>query len=200
MSPLAHLRGTVAALGPDWVVIDVAGVGFRAWIPGGLAASLSLGQEATLHTHLLVREDGMSLYGFARDIDLEVFEQLISVSGVGPRAALALLSAMTAEELASAVVQSDVARLRGVPGIGEKTAGRLVIDLQAKLASLALAGDGAVPRTWSLRWWGWGTRRRRRPQPQPKRATRTGRSRSASGWRSPGSPGRSKRGHGYTGR
>lgn len=151
MSPLAHLRGTVAALGPDWVVIDVAGVGFRAWIPGGLAASLSLGQEATLHTHLLVREDGMSLYGFARDIDLEVFEQLISVSGVGPRAALALLSAMTAEELASAVVQSDVARLRGVPGIGEKTAGRLVIDLQAKLASLALAGDGAVPKAGAPR-------------------------------------------------
>lgn len=151
MSPLAHLRGTVAALGPDWVVIDVAGVGFRAWIPGGLAASLSLGQEATLHTHLLVREDGMSLYGFARDTDLEVFEQLISVSGVGPRAALALLSAMTAEELASAVVQSDVARLRGVPGIGEKTAGRLVIDLQAKLAPLALAGDGAVPKAGAPR-------------------------------------------------
>lgn len=151
MSPLAHLRGTVAALGPDWVVIDVAGVGFRAWIPGGLAASLSLGQEATLHTHLLVREDGMSLYGFARGTDLEVFEQLISVSGVGPRAALALLSAMTAEELASAVVQSDVARLRGVPGIGEKTAGRLVIDLQAKLAPLALAGDGAVPKAGAPR-------------------------------------------------
>lgn len=151
MSPLAHLRGTVAALGPDWVVIDVAGVGFRAWIPGGLAASLSLGREATLHTHLLVREDGMSLYGFARDTDLEVFEQLISVSGVGPRAALALLSAMTAEELASAVVQSDVARLRGVPGIGEKTAGRLVIDLQAKLAPLALAGDGAVPKAGAPR-------------------------------------------------
>ncbi len=146
MSPIARLRGTVAAVGPDWVIVDVAGVGFRASVPSGLAATLTEGQETTLFTHLLVREDGMALYGFETPADLDVFEQLISVSGVGPRAALSLLSAMTARELATAVVQGDVARLRAVPGIGEKTAGRLVIDLQSRLAPLAAAGDGAAPK------------------------------------------------------
>lgn len=143
MSPIARLKGTVAATGPDWVVVDVAGVGFKASVPSGLSSSLEEGQEITLFTHLLVREDGMALYGFETLVDLEVFEQLISVSGVGPRAALSLLSAMTARELATAVVQGDVARLRAVPGIGEKTAGRLVIDLQSRLAPLAAAVDGA---------------------------------------------------------
>lgn len=146
MSPIARLRGTVAAVGPDWVIVDVAGVGFRASVPSGLAATLTEGQETTLFTHLLVREDGMALYGFETPADLDVFEQLISVSGVGPRAALSLLSAMTARELATAVVQGDVARLRAVPGIGEKTAGRLVIDLQSRLAPLAAADDGAAPK------------------------------------------------------
>lgn len=146
MSPIARLRGVVAGIGPDWVVVDVAGVGFKASVPSGLCASLTEGREVTLYTHLLVREDGMALYGFETPTDLEVFEQLISVSGVGPRAALALLSAMSAAELATAVVQGDVARLRTVPGIGEKTAGRLVIDLQARLAPLASPGDGAVAR------------------------------------------------------
>ncbi|HXF51518.1 MAG TPA: Holliday junction branch migration protein RuvA [Dehalococcoidia bacterium] len=146
MSPIARLRGVVAAVGPDWVVVDVAGVGFKASVPSGLCVSLTEGRDVTLYTHLLVREDGMALYGFETPTDLEVFEQLISVSGVGPRAALALLSAMSARELATAVVQGDVARLRAVPGIGEKTAGRLVLDLQARLAPLAVSGDGAVAR------------------------------------------------------
>lgn len=146
MSPIARLRGVVAAVGPDWVVVDVAGVGFKASVPSGLCASLMEGSDVTLYTHLLVREDGMALYGFETPTDLEVFEQLISVSGVGPRAALALLSAMSARELATAVVQGDVARLRAVPGIGEKTAGRLVLDLQARLAPLAVSGDGAATR------------------------------------------------------
>ncbi len=146
MSPIARLRGVVAAVGPDWVVVDVAGVGFKASVPSGLCASLTEGRDVTLYTHLLVREDGMALYGFETPTDLEVFEQLISVSGVGPRAALALLSAMSARELATAVVQGDVARLRAVPGIGEKTAGRLVLDLQARLAPLAVSGDGAAMR------------------------------------------------------
>jgi Holliday junction DNA helicase RuvA len=145
MSPIAHLRGVVAAVGPDWVIVDVAGVGFKASVPSGLCASLAEGREVALYTHLLVREDGMALYGFETPTDLEVFEQLISVSGVGPRAALALLSAMSARELATAVVQGDIARLRAVPGIGEKTAGRLVIDLQSRLAPLAATGDGATP-------------------------------------------------------
>lgn len=144
MSPIARLKGTVAATGPDWVVVDVAGVGFKASVPSGFSSSLEEGQEITLFTHLLVREDGMALYGFETPADLEVFEQLISVSGVGPRAALSLLSAMTARDLATAVVQGDVARLRAVPGIGEKTAGRLVLDLQSRLAPLAAAVDGAL--------------------------------------------------------
>jgi Holliday junction DNA helicase RuvA len=146
VSPIARLRGVVAAVGPDWIVVDVAGVGFKASVPSGLCASLTEGREVTLYTHLLVREDGMALYGFETPVDLDVFEQLISVSGVGPRAALSLLSAMTARELATAVVQGDVARLRAVPGIGEKTAARLVVDLQSRLAPLAVSGDGAGPR------------------------------------------------------
>lgn len=146
MSPIARLRGVVAAIGPDWIIVDVAGVGFKASVPSGVAASLAEGREVTLYTHLLVREDGMALYGFETPADLDVFEQLISVSGVGPRAAMSLLSAMTARELATAVVQGDVARLRAVPGIGEKTAARLVVDLQSRLAPLAVSGDGTAPR------------------------------------------------------
>ncbi len=143
MSPVASVHGLVSRTGPDWAIVEVGGLGLRVSVPVGLAASLAEGQEVALHTHLQVREDGMSLFGFETSTDLDVFESLITVSGIGPKAALALLSSMTARELATAVVQGDVVRLRAVPGIGDKTAGRLVLELQGKLTALALGPDGA---------------------------------------------------------
>lgn len=145
MSPIAHLRGTVAERGPDWLIVEVGGLGLRVYVPSStLAAVGAPGDRVALHTHLQVREDGLALYGFASADDLRLFELLIGVSGVGPRLALALLSALPSDQLAAAIAQGDAPRLTSVPGVGRRTAERLVLELRDKLQEYAALAAAPV--------------------------------------------------------
>ncbi|CAA9545154.1 MAG: RuvA [uncultured Thermomicrobiales bacterium] len=133
---IAGLRGTVAAKLPDALLVDVGGVLYRV---GTSTTTLSeagdLGAPIELRTHLFVREDQLSLYGFARADELALFEVLIGVTGVGPRLACAILSRMPVDVLYSAIANEGVDLLATVPGVGKKTAARLVLELRGKLPS-----------------------------------------------------------------
>lgn len=132
---IAQLTGRVVAKTPTAVVIDVGGVGFRvAMSTSSLIALPAEGDEVTVHTHLYVREDDLSLFGFESAEEKSLFEQLITVSGVGPKVALSVLSAFAPVAFAEALAHEDVARLSSVPGIGKKTAQRMILDLKDRLS------------------------------------------------------------------
>ena len=131
---IGRLTGTLAEKSPPLVLMDVGGVGYEVDVPMSTFCSLPhLGERVTLHTHMVVREDAQLLYGFLTLEERETFRQLIRISGVGPRIALAVLSGMSAQELAQAVSQQQPGRLVKVPGIGKKTAERLLLELKGKL-------------------------------------------------------------------
>ncbi len=148
---IARLTGTVVEKGAEGAVVDVGGVGYRVQLSAvSLAALPPAGERATLRIHTYVREDALALFGFASEEEETVFHELISVKNVGPRAAQNILSGIEARELARAVAEGDVARLTKVPGVGKKTAERLVVELKEKLVALARAaaprqGPGAGP-------------------------------------------------------
>ena len=135
---LAYLRGILAEKRAGWVVVEVGGLGFRVSVP---ASSLSLlgepGSPVELHTHLHVRENELSLYGFLTEGELALFEALLGVSGVGPKVALALLSHLSVEELSRAIAHEQVEVLSGVPGVGDKTARKVILELRDKVARAA---------------------------------------------------------------
>lgn len=145
MTYIARLRGEVAGRGTDWLVVDVHGVGYRVTVPPGLAAGASVGSEVTLHTHLAIREDGAQLFGFNAPEELELFEMLIGVSGVGPRSGVALLSTLSVSAIRAAISTASAEPLKKVPGIGAKTAGRIILELQPKIEAgdlVAATNDG----------------------------------------------------------
>lgn len=133
---IASLRGTVAALGLDRVVLETGGVGLSVACPPRVLADLRTGAQAHLFTTLVVREDDLSLYGFATDDERELFDTLLGVSGIGPRLGLAMLAVLTPDEVRTAVSTEDVATLTRVPGIGRKGAQRLVLELRDRLTAL----------------------------------------------------------------
>jgi Holliday junction DNA helicase RuvA len=141
--PIARLRGLVDDKGEDWIIVTVGGVGVLASVPASTADALPVGKLAMLYTHLHVREDALTLYGFGSREELTLFEQLISVSGVGPRVALGLLSALDAPQLAAAIVSGRSDVLRKVPGVGQKTAERIVLDLRDKVTPPAAGVEAA---------------------------------------------------------
>lgn len=131
---IAFLTGRVASKAADHCVIDVHGVGYRLLMSTRSLASLpSLGDDVTVSTHLHVREDDLSLFGFENDAEKTAFGYLITVSGVGPKAAMATLSALSPTELAAAVSAENIAAITSVPGVGKKTAQRIIIELGDKL-------------------------------------------------------------------
>jgi len=141
---IARLSGTVAEKGADFAVVDVGGVGYLVHLSAvSLAALPPQGEAATLRTFTNVRQDAIDLFGFATEEEEAVFRALIDVKGVGPRAAQNILSGIQARDLAQAIAQGDVARLTRVPGVGKKTAERLVVELKEKLALLARAAGPA---------------------------------------------------------
>lgn len=142
---IASVRGTVLAIALDHAVVEVGGVGLAVRATPGTLATLSRGQEATLATTLVVREDSLTLFGFATSEAKELFELVQSVSGVGPRIALALLSVLDPGELRRALASGDTAALARTPGIGKKSAERLVLELKDKAGALASALPGAAP-------------------------------------------------------
>jgi Holliday junction DNA helicase RuvA len=144
---IARLHGRLVAIEAEAVVLDVAGVGYRVHVPTTLLADLGPeGTTATLHTHLYVRETEMTLFGAAVPEAMTLFSDLLSVSGVGPRVAMAMLSTFDVATLQAAIVGGDVALLTEVPGIGKKTAQRLILDLKSKLEAAGVPpGLGTSP-------------------------------------------------------
>ena len=142
---IARLTGVLAAKAPPHVLVDVQGVGYEVQVPMSTFYNLpELGGKVTLLTQFIVREDAQLLFGFLTATERESFRELIKISGVGPRIALALLSGLSANELAQAVSAQDTSRLVKVPGIGKKTAERLLLELKGKLAP-ALVLPGQAP-------------------------------------------------------
>ncbi|MBK5257444.1 MAG: Holliday junction branch migration protein RuvA [Vicinamibacteria bacterium] len=137
---IGFLRGVLLRKNPQEILLDVAGVGYRVLVPVSTFCRLGEGgAEAQLLVHTHVREDQLVLYGFATSSELEMFEKLISVSGVGPKVALGVLSGIEAEELVHAIRANDLARLTRVPGVGKKTGERVILELRDKLASFQTA-------------------------------------------------------------
>jgi Holliday junction DNA helicase RuvA len=130
---IASLAGTVEALEPGAAVLEVGGVGYLVHVPVPVLSGLSVGRRARLHTHLAVREDALTLYGFATVDQREAFRALVGVTGVGPRLALAVLSALEPDALRRVVAGGDVGALTDVPGIGKRTAERMVLELKQRL-------------------------------------------------------------------
>lgn len=141
---IAQLSGTVIKAGATSCVLDVGGVGFLAHVTPSTAAALRPGEASTLHTSMVVREDSLTLFGFADEGEREAFELAQTASGVGPKLALAIVSVLTPSEFRRAVQAEDLARLCSVPGIGRKGAQKLVIELKDKVAILS-DGDHEAP-------------------------------------------------------
>ena len=137
---IAFLRGRVLEKQPNKVIVDVQGVGYELNVP--LSTYYDVGEtgaEVSLRVHTHVREEALQLFGFLTMLEQQLFERLISTSGIGPKLAIAVLSGIEARELLSAVQRGDVARLTGVPGIGKKTAERIVLELKDRLGAIAAA-------------------------------------------------------------
>src|SRR5215207_1409527 len=144
---IASIRGNLLFIAVDHCVIETGGVGFMVYAPRNVLGALGeIGGEVRLYTHLHIREDLLALYGFATSDQRHLFETLLSVSGVGPKVALSMLSSAPPDELRAAIGGGDTARLSRVPGIGKKTAERLVLELRGKLDVQGLpAASGATP-------------------------------------------------------
>ncbi|TMD37027.1 MAG: Holliday junction branch migration protein RuvA [Chloroflexi bacterium] len=154
---IAHLSGVVRRAGPDFIVLDVGGVGYLVSVAMQTRQQLPPpGGDVELHIHTQVREDQLALYGFATVEELEMFEMLIQVDGVGPKVGLNILSASSLEVLKRAIMSEDAAPIRRASGVGPRTAAKVIIELKPRLDAVAalevvpraaaLAGDGAVPK------------------------------------------------------
>jgi Holliday junction DNA helicase RuvA len=151
---IAAVRGEVMVRRPDHVVIDAGGVGYRLTVSAEtLKAVPATGRDAFLHAELVAREDSLSLYGFASEEERDLFGQLVSVSGVGPKVAIAALSGGPARELLRAIAAGDAKRFQAVPGIGKRTAERIIVELREKVAgeleeevAAAVVGGGGDAR------------------------------------------------------
>lgn len=139
---IAFLKGRLAAKTESSVVIDVGGVGYAVGMSAHSLSSMpAVGEPVQVYTYLLVREDALTLYGFANMAEKALFERLISVSGVGPKVALAALSSYTTEALSNAIIASDITAVSRIPGIGKKTAQRIILELQGTLESASQQQD-----------------------------------------------------------
>jgi Holliday junction DNA helicase RuvA len=145
---IASLRGTVLVRRPDDVVVECAGVGYRVAVSAETLRSVpAAGKEVMLQTHLVLRDDGMHLFGFATEEERELFLLLIGVQGVGPKVAQAVLSGGPPRELLRAIGAGDAARFQAVPGIGKRTAERIIVELREKVGGDGAAAEIAITRT-----------------------------------------------------
>jgi holliday junction DNA helicase RuvA len=148
---ISRLRGQLAGRTPDGFVLDVNGVGYLLAATPGAVRTAESGGEVTVETYLHVREDALQLFGFADASERQLFLQLLTVAGIGPKVALAIVSGSPAADLRRAIVTQDAARFQAIPGVGKKTAERIVLELKEKLADepvpLAAAGGGSAHTT-----------------------------------------------------
>jgi holliday junction DNA helicase RuvA len=144
---IASVRGEVIVRRPDHVVVECAGVGYRLAVSANTLRGVpSAGKEALLHTHLVMRDDGMQLYGFGSEDERNLFLMLIGVQSVGPKVALAVLSGGTPRELMNAIAGGDSARFQTVPGIGKRTAERIIVELREKVGGETSSDEIVVSR------------------------------------------------------
>jgi Holliday junction DNA helicase RuvA len=141
---IASLEGIVSAITPEGIVLKVGGVGYRVFCGPSTLAALSVGQQAEVYTHHLVREDLQALYGFRTPEELGCFELLTTVSGVGPKVGLAIVSSRPVADLQLAILQGDEAVLTAVSGVGKRLAGRIVLELREKVAAGGAIGAGST--------------------------------------------------------
>ncbi|MDC4233224.1 Holliday junction branch migration protein RuvA [Actinomyces sp. B33] len=141
---IAQLRGTVESVGLDEIVVLVSGIGFAVRVAPVLAQGVRAGQEVVVHTSMVVREDSMTLFGFRTADERAVFETLMTVSGIGPKIALAALAVLAPDDLRRAVRDQDIAALQRIPGVGKKSAQRMALEIGDKLGTPA-ALDGTAP-------------------------------------------------------
>lgn len=142
---IATLRGEIAQVEDNALILEIGGVGLRVFVPGPLRARVKAGETLMVHTHLIVREDALALYGFESQAERELFNILLGVDGVGPKAALSVLSTLTLDAVQRAVFADEAEVLNRVPGIGKKTAQKIAIHLKDKLKPLdALASVAAM--------------------------------------------------------
>ena len=143
---IAHLCGKLLVKHPNQAIVETGGVGYDVTISVPTFSDLpGVGGDVALHIHTHVREDLIALYGFLRPAEKQLFEKLITVSGIGPKLAITILSGMAADEMIAAIRGNDVARLTRIPGIGKKTAERMVLELRDKLAPAGMGEVAAVP-------------------------------------------------------
>jgi len=149
---IAQLTGRVAAVSATWLVVDLSGLGLKAFCTPATVGAVRVGEQVTLHTSLVVREDSLTLYGFAQPGERDCFELVQSASGIGPKIAQAVVSVFSPEEFRAAVASGNITALTRVPGIGAKGAQRLVLELKDKVSVLAgIGGTGlgmGTPAGW----------------------------------------------------
>lgn len=143
---ISYITGQVAAVEDDRVVLETSGLGYEVFVPAADLRQIKAGQQVKLYVYEQLREDAHNLYGFNEVASKELFVNLLAVNGVGPKVALAILSAASAEQLRRAVISGDPELLRGVAGVGKKTAERIVIELKGKLAGI----EGTTPTAVSI--------------------------------------------------
>jgi len=132
---ISSLHGKVEAMGSDFAVVNVGGIGFQTYMPTSTLSTMAAGKEVQLYTHLHLREDNATLYGFASADELALFQTLIGVTGLGPKLALAMLSGMSVEQLVTAIATGSTDLLTVIPGIGKKVASRIVLELKEKIGA-----------------------------------------------------------------
>jgi Holliday junction DNA helicase RuvA len=138
---IAHLRGKLIEKNPARIVVDVNGVGYEVFVPLTTFSALpDRGSEVFVDIHMHVREDIIALYGFSTPRERTIFEKLLSISGIGPKLAMTILSGGSVEDLVTAIKRSDLARLTAIPGVGKKTAERIIVELKDKLQDFVVAG------------------------------------------------------------
>ena len=142
---IGYVKGILEEADDQCIIVDNHGIGYRIFVPGSFfSGAIPIGQEVKIYTYLNVKEDAMQLYGFATRDDLRVFKLLLGVNGIGPKAGLGILSALSADDLRFAVLADDAAAIAKAPGIGKKTAQKLILELKDKLANQSAAG---IPET-----------------------------------------------------
>ncbi|MEM8530037.1 MAG: Holliday junction branch migration protein RuvA [Chloroflexota bacterium] len=142
---IASVRGTLLSIGMDHVVVEIGGLGLQVFVPQTVLSELNaIGSEVRLHTYTHIREDALALYGFSFPEQRKLFEMVLSVTGIGPKVALSILSAAPIQEIQGAIVGSDTTRLSRIPGIGKKTAERLVLELKSKIDITGLPTPSAA--------------------------------------------------------
>ena len=148
---IAYLRGRVMAITAETVILDVNGVGYEAYCSGGVFRKTTIGEIAEIYTYLQVKEDGVALFGFESTKEKELFLKVTSVSGVGPKLGIAILTGMSADEVTIAIQTADVKRLSAVKGLGKKTAEKIVLELHGKIsAAEVMTASGDDLKTTSI--------------------------------------------------